>query len=229
MMVKDALSIRKSTRAFLKEPVDLSVITSILEQARLSPSGDNHQPWQVAVLTGKAKDNLCTKLEQEFRSGKEPAMDYEYYPQDKKSEKETKWFGSYKENRKACGLALYSQLGITREMKKEKDDLYAKNYRGFDAPVMLIFFIDKDLGKGSYVDYGIFLQSIMLLTVEKGLASCPQGSLGEYADIVRQELPEYKDKIVLCGMSIGHKDNSNIINKYRTERQDINNMVKYYD
>jgi len=229
MIVSDALEKRKSTRAFLKNPVSIDIINSILEQAKKAPSGDNHQPWQIAVLTGEAKKNLCSKLEEAFRSGIEPAMDYEYYPQYKNSEKETEWFGSYKENRKACGLALYNQLGITREMTERKSLLYAKNYRAFDAPAMLLFFIDKELGKGSYVDYGMFLQSIMLLATEKGLATCPQGSLGEYADIVRQELPEYKDKIVLCGMSIGYEDTKNIINKYRTQRQALNKMVRYYE
>ena len=228
MIVSDALIRRKSTRAYLNKEVDIDIINRILEQAMLSPSGDNHQPWQVAVLTGDAKNNLSTKLEDAFRSGKQPAMDYEYYPQDKKSEKDTKWFGKYKENRKECGLALYSQLGITKEMTESKNELYAKNYRVFDAPVMLLFFIDRELGKGSYVDYGMFLQSIMLLATENGLATCPQGSLGEYADIVREELPKYKDKIVLCGMSMGYEDDNKDINKYRTTRQNINEKVEYY-
>ena len=228
MIVSDALIRRKSTRAYLNKEVDIDIINRILEQAMLSPSGDNHQPWQVAVLTGDAKNNLSTKLEDAFRSGKQPAMDYEYYPQDKKSEKDTKWFSKYKENRKECGLALYSQLGITKEMTESKNELYAKNYRVFDAPVMLLFFIDRELGKGSYVDYGMFLQSIMLLATENGLATCPQGSLGEYADIVREELPKYKDKIVLCGMSMGYEDDNKDINKYRTTRQNINEKVEYY-
>ena len=229
MNVSDAIKKRRSTRAFLDKQVYPHIVVKILEQAKRSPSGDNHQPWDIAVLSGEAKNSLCTKLEEAFRSGKKPEMDYEYYPQNKKYEKDTKWFGRYKENRKACGLALYSQLGITKEMQAEKDDLYAKNYRAFDAPVMLLFFIDKELGKGSYVDYGIFLQSIMLLATENGLATCPQGSLSEYSDIVREELPEYKDKIVLCGMSMGYEDPSKPINNYKTLRQNINEMVKYYD
>ena len=226
--VSNAVLRRKSIRAFLDKEVSLKLLDKILTRAMLSPSGDNHQPWQVAVLSGQAKDNLCSKLEEAFRSGKQPVMDYEYYQKDKKSEKETEWFGKYKENRKECGLALYSQLGITREMQKEKDDLYAKNYRAFDAPVMLLFFIDRELGKGSYVDYGMFLQNIMLFATENGLATCPQGSLSEYADIVRQELPKYKDKIVLCGMSMGYGDVSKDINNYRTTRQQPSEKVEYY-
>jgi len=229
MIVSDALATRKSTRAFLNKEVSIDTINKILEQAKQAPSGDNHQPWQVAVLTGTSKNNLCNKLEEAFSSGITPVMDYEYYPFDKFSEKDAEWFGEYKQRRKECGLALYNQLGITREMTERKNLLYAKNYRGFDAPVMLLFFIDRALGKGSYVDYGMFIQSIMLSAVEHGLATCPQGSLGEYADIVRQELPEYKEKIVLCGMSIGYEDTKNIINKYRTARENLNDMVKYYD
>jgi len=227
-MVSDALTSRKSIRAYLDKEVPIDILSKILEQATQSPSGDNHQPWQVAVLTGESKNNLCNELEEAFRSDKLPEMDYEYYPQDKKSEKDTNWFGKYKENRKACGLALYSQLGITREMQKEKDELYTKNYRGFDAPIILLFFIDRELGKGSYVDYGIFLQSIMLLATENGLATCSQGSLGEYPDIVRRELPKYKDKIVLCGMSMGYEDTNSRINQYTTTRQPINEKMEYY-
>ena len=229
IIVSDTLSRRKSTRAFIDRKVPPNIIIKILDQAKHAPSGDNHQPWQVAVLTGEAKNNLCAKLEEAFKSGKQPAMDYEYYPQDKKSEKDTKWFGKYKERRKECGLALYSQLGITKEMEKHKENLYALNYKAFNAPVVLLFFIDKELGKGSYIDYGMFIQSIMLLAVENGLATCPQGSLGEYADIIREEFPKYKDKIVLCGMSIGYEDVTNEINKYRTKRQDLSEIVNYYE
>jgi nitroreductase len=228
MIVSDALSKRKSTRAFLNDAVPIDLINKILEQSLQAPSGDNHQPWEVAIVTGRKKLDICNKLENAFLSGRPPAMDYEYYPQYKKSEKETNWFGRYKENRKACGIALYSQLGITREMKQRKENLYALNYRSFNAPVMLLFFIDKELGKGSYVDYGMFIQSIMLSAVEHGLATCPQGSLGEYGDIIRQELPKYKDKIVLCGMSIGYEDTNKTINKYRTTRHNLKEMVTHY-
>ena len=227
--VKLALAKRKSVRAFLNKEVPVATVNSILEQAKQAPSGDNHQPWKVAVVRGKTKKRLCYKLEEAFRSGVEPAMDYEYYPQYKNSEKETQWFGEYKDRRKACGLALYSQLGITREDTKGKEDLYALNYRSFDAPVMLLFFIDRELGKGSYIDYGIFLQSVMLSATEHGLATCPQGALGEYADIVREELPKFKDYIVLCGMALGYEDTDNFINAYSTERQSLEEMVTYYD
>ena len=220
MDVKTALAERKSTRAFLDKNVSIDLINKIINQAKTAPSGVNTQPWQVAVLTGSSKDNICSKLEKAFRDGIKGAMDYNYYP--------VEWSSDYKKRRKECGLLLYSTLEITREDKQKKLDQWASNYQAFNAPVILLFFIDKVMEKGSYLDYGMFLQSIMLSAVENGLATCPQAALGEYPDIIRKELPFYKDKIVLCGMAIGYEDKMKAINSYRTSREDLSELVNYY-
>ena len=220
MDVKTALAERKSTRAFLDKDVSIDVINEIINQAKTAPSGVNTQPWQVAVVTGKSKHNLCSKLEKAFRDGQKGAMDYKYYP--------TEWLGEYKQRRKECGLLLYSTLEIKREDKQRRLDQWASNYQAFKAPVILLFFIDKSMEKGSYMDYGMFLQSIMLSAVENGLASCPQAALGEYPEIVRQEFPHFKDKVVLCGMAIGYEDKAKAINSYRTPREDLSKIVKYF-
>ena len=138
------------------------------------------------------------------------------------------WAGQYKRRRKECGLLLYSTLKISREDKKRQLDQWALNYQAFNAPVVLLFFIDKTMEKGSFMDYGMFIQSIMLSAVEYDLATCPQAALGEYPDIVRNELSYYKDKIVLCGMAIGYEDKTKAINTYRTSREDISEIVNYY-
>ena len=220
MDVKTALEKRKSTRAFLDKDVSIDLINKIINQAKTAPSGVNTQPWQVAVLTGASKDNLCTKLEKAFRDGNKGSMDYKYYP--------VEWAGQYKRRRKECGLLLYSTLKISREDKKRQLDQWALNYQAFNAPVVLLFFIDKTMEKGSFMDYGMFIQSIMLSAVEYDLATCPQAALGEYPDIVRNELSYYKDKIVLCGMAIGYEDKTKAINSYRTTREDISEIVNYY-
>ena len=157
MDVKTALAQRKSTRAFLNKEVPVSTLNAILEQAKTAPSGVNTQPWKVAVLTGQSKKDLEQKMESEFRAGNKGTMDYQYYPE--------QWEAEYKERRKACGLLMYSTLQIKREDKQRQLDQWAANYRAFDAPVMLLFFIDKVMEKGSYLDYGMFLQSIMLSAV----------------------------------------------------------------
>ncbi|MEC7596115.1 MAG: nitroreductase [Pseudomonadota bacterium] len=220
MDVKTALSKRKSTRAFLDKEVSIDIINEIIEQSKTAPSGVNTQPWQVAVLTGESKNSLCNKFEEAFRGGLKGSMDYKYYP--------VEWKDKYKERRKECGLLLYSTLKIKREDKQKQIDQWALNYQAFNAPVILLFFIDKTMEKGSYMDYGMFIQSIMLSAIEYGLATCPQAALGEYPDIVRQEFPEYKDKLVLCGLALGYEDKNHIVNSYRTTRENLNSFVNYY-
>tara|TARA_B110000908_G_scaffold16522_1_gene18632 strand:+ start:22 stop:687 length:666 start_codon:yes stop_codon:yes gene_type:complete len=220
MDVKQALSERKSTRSFLDKEVPIEIVNAIIEQAKTAPSGVNTQPWQIAVITGNSKTTLCNKLEETFRAGNKGTMDYNYYP--------SEWAGEYKERRKACGLLMYSTLEISREDKQKQIDQWALNYQAFGAPVVLLFFIDRSLEKGSFMDYGMFLQSVMLSAVEHGLATCPQAALGEYPEIVRQEYPFFKDKVVLCGMALGYEDKTKVINSYRTPREDLSQIVQYY-
>ena len=221
MDLKTTLMERKSTRAFLDKEVAMDTINEIIEQSKTAPSGVNTQPWQVAVIQGESKNNLCNKFEKAFRGGVKGSMDYKYYP--------VEWRDEYKQRRKECGLMLYSTLNISREDKNRQLDQWALNYQAFNAPVILLFFIDRSMEKGSFMDYGMFIQSIMLSAVEKGLATCPQAALGEYPDIVRQEFPEYKDKMVLCGLALGYEDKDQIVNSYRTPREDISRFVRYYN
>ena len=221
MDLKTTLLERKSTRAFLDKEVSMDTINEIIEQSKTAPSGVNTQPWQVAVIQGESKNNLCNKFEMAFREGVKGSMDYKYYP--------VEWRDEYKQRRKECGLMLYSTLNISREDKNRQLDQWALNYQAFNAPVILLFFIDRSMEKGSFMDYGMFIQSIMLSAVEKGLATCPQAALGEYPDIVRQEFPEYKDKMVLCGLALGYEDKDQIVNSYRTAREDISRFVRYYN
>lgn len=221
MNVSDALQQRKSTRAFLKKDVDKALIHKILSNAAKAPSGVNSQPWQVAVVSGQKKHDLQNKMESTFRGGQKGKMDYAYYPNE--------WVSPYKDRRKECGLLMYSTLGIAREDRDRQLDQWAANYRAFDAPTMLLFFMDSVMEAGSFMDFGMFLQSVMLSAVEEGLATCPQAALGEYPDIVRQELGYADNMIVMCGMAIGYEDSSAVVNSYRTSREEIEVFTKFYD
>ena len=220
MKVSEALQQRKSTRAFLDKEVDEATIRRILTVAAKAPSGVNSQPWHVAVLSGKAKEELQSKIETAFRSGQKSKMDYAYYPNE--------WVSPYKDRRKECGLLMYSTLGITREDKERQLDQWAANYRAFDAPTMILFFMDSVMEAGSFMDFGMFLQSVMLSAVEEGLATCPQAALGEYPDIIRQELSYADNMLVMCGMAIGYEDTSAVVNSYRTSRENIDIFSKFY-
>lgn len=221
MSVAEALEKRKSTRAFLDKPVEKEKIERILNAARHAPSGVNSQPWQVAVVSGETKQALQEKIETAFRNGEEKKMDYNYYP--------LSWKEPFKDRRKACGLQMYSTLGITREDKQRQIDQWAANYRAFDAPVMLLFFMDPIMDKGSFIDYGTFLQSIMLMAVEEGMATCPQAALGEYPEIVKEHLGYPEDHIVMCGMALGYEDTEALVNSYRTTREDIETFTRFFD
>ena len=221
MNVSEALITRKSTRAFLPKQVDKSIIDRILSAARHAPSGTNTQPWQVAVVTGDKKQQLCQELETAFRNQVERQMDYHYYPEE--------WVDPYKSRRKACGLQMYSTLSITREDKQRQLDQWAANYRAFDAPVMLLFFMDRIMETGSFLDYGLFLQSVMLMAVEEGLATCPQAALGEFPAIVKTSLGYPDDSILLCGMALGYEDKEALVNSYRTPREDVETFTRYFD
>jgi len=221
MKVSDALQQRKSTRAFLDTPVERKLIERILDAARHAPSGANIQPWKVAVVSGKVKRELETTLEALFRRGEPGKMDYRYYP--------LTWLNPYKQRRHACGLQLYSALGIEREDKARRQNQWAANYRAFDAPVCLFFFLDAGLEAGSWVDFGMFLQSLMLAATEEGLATCPQAALAEYPAIVKEMLGFAQDTVLICGMALGYEDKDAAVNSYRTPREDVHTFTRFFE
>jgi len=220
MNVSDALVKRKSVRAFSDREVSTTTIRKVLDAARHAPSGTNTQPWQVAVLSGGKKSEVCALMEQQFREGIKGKMDYRYYP--------VEWREPYKERRKVCGLQMYSTLNITREDKQQQLEQWAANYRAFDAPVMLLFFMDPVMETGSYLDYGMFLQSIMLAAVEEGLATCPQAALGEYPEMVKEALGYSQEMVLIAGMALGYEDSSALVNSYRTERVEVDEFTRFY-
>lgn len=221
MDVREALQVRKSTRAYLDKAVEEEKIRRILDAARHAPSGTNTQPWQVAVVQGETKQKLGAAMEQAFRSGQKGHMDYQYYP--------LKWEHPYRERRKACGLLMYQTLEIGREDRQRQLDQWAANYRAFDAPVMLLFFMDPVMETGSFLDYGMFLQSIMLSAVEEGLATCPQAALAEYPEIVKEALGYPEGSILICGMALGYEDSSARVNSYRTGREEVDAFTRFFD
>ena len=220
MNVFEALRERKSTRAFLPQMVSQTLIEAILEDAKHAPSGINMQPWRVCVVRGEKKRTLENKVIEAFEHGVKEVMDYTYYP--------LTWEEPYKSRRKETGLLMYSTLGIEKEDKQRQCEQWKLNYRAFDAPAVLYFFIDAPLEKGSYLDYGMFLQSIMLSATEKGLATCPQAALAEFPSIVKQELGIKENMLLLGGMALGYEDKKALINSYRTPRISLEAFVTFH-
>ena len=221
MNVIEALKQRKSVRAFLDKPVSDETIRTILEAARCAPSGTNTQPWEVAIVRGDSKRALQEKIEAAFRSGDKGKADYDYYP--------IEWVSPFKDRRKECGLLMYSTLDIKREDKERQMDQWAANYRAFDAPIMMLFFLNPIMQKGSYLDYGMFLQSIMLTAEELGLATCPQAALADFPHIIKPTLKIDDDKVLVCGVALGYEEKEALVNSYRTSRLEVDDFTQFYN
>jgi len=221
MNITQAIIQRHSVRAFTNQPVSQQQIEQILATASQAPSGANTQPWQVAVVTGQTKYDLQDRLQHAFKTGLKQQADYQYYP--------TQWRTPYLTRRRECGLQLYRSLDINKDDTEQRQAQWSANYRAFDAPVMLLFFMDDIMQTGSYLDYGMFLQSVMLAAMEQGLASCPQAALAEYPDIVRQTLSYPENKIVICGLALGYEDTAAPVNNYRTPRESTSAFTDYFN
>lgn len=220
MTVIEALENRKSVRAFLNKEVKKEDIIQILESAKNAPSGVNTQPWMVSVVSGKKKREIEKKIVEMLDHHEKAQMDYNYYP--------LTWEEPYKSRRKSIGLLMYETLNIQRDDKARQLQQWRANYRAFDAPTVLYFFIDANLEKGSFLDYGMFLQSIMLTATQLGLATCPQASLAEFPDVVREALEITSDKVLLCGMALGYEDKDALVNSFKTKRIALEDFVTFY-
>ena len=221
MHAQDAMRARKSIRAFLNRPVERETISRMLDAARWAPSGTNTQPWHVVVTRGATKQRVCAALLQAHRTGVEPEMDYAYYPE--------AWREPYLSRRRDCGLQLYTTLGIQREDTARRRAQWMANYRAFDAPTALFFFLDSRMDKGSFMDCGMFIQSVMLAALDEGLSTCPQAALVEYPALVRDILGIEQDRTLLCGMALGYADTADPVNRYRTPREPVEAFTRFLD
>ena len=221
MNISTAIQQRHACRAFLDTPVSDDVIRQILDVARWSPSGVNTQPWKVAVVRGQRIQAITDALIAAKESQQLANPDYEYYP--------TSWEEPYKTRRKTCGLALYGALEIKREDTEKQKQAWYDNYRFFGAPVGLFIFIDAQLNQGSWLDLGMFVQNIMLAAMDQGLATCPQASLADYPDIIRQQLDWQGNDSLACSISLGYADTEHPVNRYRLDRESVDAFTHWYD
>lgn len=227
MSVIELLHMRRSVRSFLKTPVQKEVIADLLRAAARSPSGTNMQPWRVYVLMGEAKDRLTrevlTKRELEPHREKPPKPfgEYDYNPEP--------LFEPFLTRRRTVGFSLYQILGVAKGDRAASWVIAGRNFEFFGAPVGLIFTIDKSLQQGSWLDYGIFLQSLMLAASGVGLDTCAQAAWRHYHDIIRPLCSIPENEIVVCGMSLGYADMDAPANRLVTEREPVEGFARFID
>lgn len=221
-IVDAAITSRRSIRAFLPTPVAREDVEAILEVAARAPSGTNTQPWKVYVLTGAARDRLSAAV---LDAHNDPALarqhteEYNYYP--------TEWTAPYIDRRRKVGWDLYSLLGLTRDNKAGMHAQHGRNYAFFDAPVGMIFTIDRIMQQGSWLDYGMFLENIMVAARGRGLDTCPQAAFTQYHRIIAGILQLPSNEMVVCGMALGHADPARIENSLVTERDPVSSFATF--
>jgi nitroreductase len=222
--VDAAITSRRSVRAFLDTPVPHEVVRDILRVAARAPSGTNTQPWRVTVLTGSARERLSARIGAAYDDPARRALhveEYAYYPM--------RWVSPYIERRRKIGWDLYGLLGIGKGDRERMHRQHARNFRFFDAPVGLIFTVDRVLEKGSWLDYGMFLQSIMVAARARGLDTCPQAAFATFHRLITEELSLSADEMVVCGMSLGFADPEAIENTLVTEREPVEQFARFLD
>ncbi|MEM5449529.1 MULTISPECIES: nitroreductase [Paraburkholderia] len=220
MKVSEAVTSRKSVRQFLPDPVDPAVIRRVLDTAARAPSGGNLQPWHVHVVGGESLAKLKSIMAD--RIAQVPAgepMEYDVYPRE---------LGSpYRERRYQVGEDLYRSIDVAREDRPGRLRQFARNYAFFDAPLALFCSVDRQMGPPQWADLGMFLQTVMLLLREAGLHSCAQECWARYAQSVGQFLALPRERMVFCGMAIGHEDPDAPINQWRSARVPLDEFVQF--
>jgi nitroreductase len=222
--VDAAITTRRAVRAFLDTPVPAETVRDILRVASRAPSGTNTQPWRVTVLTGRARAELSRRISEAYddpAQSRVHVQEYAYYP--------IRWVSPYLERRRKIGWDLYGLLGIGKSDHQRMHQQHARNFRFFDAPVGLIFTIERVLERGSWLDYGMFLQNIMVAARARGLDTCPQAAFTTFHRLIAEFLHLPDTEMVVCGMSLGVADPQAIENTLVTEREPVEQFARFLE
>ncbi len=218
MDATEAVTSRRSIRAFTGEPVPDDVLRTILQDAARAPSGTNIQPWHITVVQGQSKDDLVDAVQAAFDNGdNEP--DQMYYP--------SEFVEPYLARRRKIGWDMYGLLGIERGEYDKMAAQARKNFEFFGAPVGLIFSLHETMRNGGWMDLGLYMANVMTLARSHGLSTCPQAAWQEFEKVIHTHLELPADQRVAVGMALGYEDTEAVVNELRTERAPLEEFVDF--
>jgi nitroreductase len=223
IMEHDVLSVmtrRHCKRAFLDRPVSRNVLERVLVAAANAPSPRNTQFWQAAVLTGDARAELSRRMCAALDSGVPQEADYASRPDPMGAPYDQRSF--------TWGTEFYGMLGIGRDDRTARREFERLNLRFYDAPVGMIFHLPGHAVPGTFLEMGFFLQNVMLGLVASGLGSCPQFSIARYGRVIREFLGLGPERLIVCGLSVGHVDESAAINRYHPRRAGLHEYTRWH-
>ncbi|ETR78745.1 NADH dehydrogenase [Afipia sp. P52-10] len=216
MNVTEAVLKRQAIRAFRPDPVSGDVVRSLLETARHAPSGGNLQPWRIYVLSGAPLNAFVAEIADKLSRNERETPEYDIYPRN--------LWEPLRSRRSKAGEQRYHALGIGREANGQAI-LEEHNFRFFGAPAGLFFCLDRRVGPPQWSDVGMYMQTLMLLATERGLATCPQEVWAYWPKTIRRFLELPDDLMLFAGMSLGYADETSPMNGYRTSREDLDTFA----
>lgn len=212
MQVGEAIAARRSVRGYLDRPVAPELLRDIVVKAARAATGGNLQPWHIDLLTGAALQRLKDAVAAKLMSGEPEEAAYAIYP--------SALTTPYRDRRFAVGEAMYAHIGIPRDDKNARRLWFARNFQLFGAPAALFCSVDRQMGPPQWADLGMYLQNVMLLAVEAGLATCAQECWAMYPLTVGEAIDLPAERMLFCGMAIGYEDTAAPANRLRSERAD---------
>ena len=220
MKVTEAVLQRATVRGFLKKEVPIDEIKEIINMARHAPSNSNTQPWHIAVVSGKARHDMEKEIMEGLSAGH--LKPHPAFPPGGAGLQ-----GKYKERQYDCAFRYYDSMGVKREDKEGRQNLLLKNWQFFGAPHGAFISMPKTMHRANAIDIGIFLQTLMLLFVERGISSCPQGALASFPDVVRKYVHVPEENAIMCGLSFGYKEADAQINSAKMPRVSLDEMASF--
>lgn len=213
-IVDQTIVSRRSVRQFRADPIPLATVLEILDVAARSPSGHNAQAWNVHVLAGEPLKSLSGRILAELEDPgwtRRHRPEFDAYP--------AEWISPYIDRRRQVGKDMYTRLGIPRGDAAGMRSQMARNYTFFDAPIGLIFTLQRVMVPGSVLDLGMFLQSVMLAARARGIDTCPQAAFAPFHNLISEQLSLAQGQVVICGMSMGHAEPEAPVNQVVTQRE----------
>jgi nitroreductase len=214
--VTEAVTTRRSIRAFLDKPVDLATLTRVMDKARWAASGCNYQPWEAAILTGQPLKDLQAKI---IANGPQ-AAEYDWAAPGQEE--------AYKKRLDGVSAGMFGAMGIAREDGAGRMAAMGRNTTSFDAPAVMFVYFPRLMKEPQWSDVGMWLATVGLLLREEGLDSCWQEFMALYANTIRDFLGlDHERYMFFCGMAIGYRDPEAPVNNFERERVPLEQQVKF--
>src|SRR5580692_5477672 len=230
LTVTEALKRRISTREFRAQPLEKQLVREILDVARWAPSGGNLQPWKVIAVAG-AERAAVIELARRFHAGRSHAAQiHAAEGPDESAERPVyppNLWEPYRTRRFKVGEDMYALLGIPRSDRSGRLARFARNYGMFGAPVELFFIIDERMGHGQWAHLGMFMQSIALAALERGVSSCMQEAWATLRSSLKDHFSLDEHEMIYCGMALGYADDAAAVNSLRSDRAPVEEFASF--